>query len=402
MKFDYQARTNAGEIRTGLIESSDKENAFKLLKTKGLYVTFLQQHRVPIYGRKIKFLERVTRKEIVLFSRQLSIMFKSRVPLVETLQTLAKQTKNEAFQTIILKIADDIKGGSNLSKAFANYPKLFSAFYINMIRAGEASGKLNEIFSYLADYLERDERLRGKVKAALTYPIFVIVVFTAVVSLIVVYIIPQLSEILAETEQELPWITQLVMSFSNFMRHQGLFLILGIIVLIIAISRIIKTPSGKRFFDEKVLKIPFLNTLLRKIYLTQFALNLSTLISGGLLLNQSLEITADIVNNYVYKDIITRTKNEVKKGENMSFVLSKYPRDISPLFIQMIVVGEKTGTLGTSLQNIVNFYQEDVDNTLEAAIKLLEPVLIILLAVVVGGIVASVMIPIFTISMGQM
>ncbi len=401
MKFNYQARDKKGQILTGVIDASDKETALKILKTKGIFVTSLKSHKVPAYSKNITFLEKVSRKEVVLFSRQLAIMFKARVPLIETLETLAKQTKNRLFQSIILKIADDIKGGSNLSSAFANYPKVFSNFYISMIKAGEASGKLNEIFSYLADYLERDHKLRGKIKAALAYPAFVIFIFIIILVLIVVLIIPQLTVVLEQSDQELPWITNLVMSFSDFMRHQGWILLLGFILSIIAIIRINKTEKGKKFFDEKVLKIPVLNNLLRKIYLAQFALNISTLISGGLLLTQSLEITENIVGNNVYKKIIRRTKEEVRRGENMSFVLNQYPKDISPLFVQMITVGEKTGTIGISLQNVVNFYQEDVDNALEAAIKLIEPILIILLAVVVGGMVASVLLPIFSISLGQ-
>ncbi len=401
MKFDYQVRTKTGEIKTGVIDASHKEGAFDILKTKGFYVTSLKKHRVPIFERKLTFFQRVRKKEVVLFSRQLAIMFKSRVPLVETLQTLAKQTKNEKFQEIIIKISEDVKAGSNLSQSFGQYPGVFSPFYINMIKAGEASGKLNEVFNYLADYLEKNEKLKAKVIQALVYPAFVVFVFTAVVTLIVVYVVPQLSEILAETDEQLPWITQLVMGFSDFVRSKGWLILLGIIALIVAIWRILKIPKGKRFFDQRVLKIPFLKTLLKKIYLSQVALNLSTLISGGLLLTQSLEITSDIIGSHVYKDIIRKTKEEVKRGENMSNSLNKYPQEISPLFIQMLTVGEKTGTLGPSLQNIVNFYQEDVDNTINASIKLIEPILIILLAVVVGGIVASVMLPIFTISMAM-
>ncbi len=402
MKFDYQARTKTGEIKKGIIDASDKETGFNLLKIKGLYVTSLKQRRVPIHERNFKLFERITQKEIIVFSRQMAIMFKSNVPLVETLQTLSRQTRNEKFKEIILRISEDIKGGSNLSKSFANYPNLFSNFYISMIQAGEASGTLNEVFNYLADYLEKDYKLKEQVKAALIYPAFVVFVFIAVVSLIIVYVIPQLSQILAEVDQELPLITKIVVAISNFMRTWGWFIILFIVGLVIGISKSLKTPKGKRFFDEKVLKIPGLNNLIKKIYLNQFALNLSTLISGGLLLTQSLEITANIVNNYVYKDIIRDAQEQVKRGENMSNVLLKYPREISPLFIQMLTVGEKTGTMGSSLKNIVTFYQEDVDNSLNSAIKLLEPILIILLAVVVGGIVASVLIPIFTISMGHM
>lgn len=401
MKFEYQAKNKDGEIKIGIIDASDKETAFNILKAKDFYVTSLQKYDIPIYQRKLKLFKGIRKKEIVIFSRQLSIMFQSRVPLIETLQTLSKQTRNEELRDVIEKIGEDVKGGNSLSSSFTKYPHLFSTFYINMVKAGEASGKLNEIFLYLADYLERQQRLKGKVRGALIYPIFVIIVFIAVVILMLVYIIPQITLIIDEIDEELPLITRMIIGISDFLIARGWLIIVAVILLVVAFWRIIKNPQGKIFFDNFILKIPILNILLRKIYLTQIALSLSTLTTGGLLLTQSLEITEKIVNNSVYKNIIKKTQEQVKKGESMSFILGQYPTEISPIFLQMIVVGEKTGSMGSSLQNIVNFYQEEVDNNIDGAIKLIEPILIILLAVVVGGLVAAVLLPIFTISLGQ-
>jgi len=398
MKFNYQARGETGEIQSGVVEASNREAAFNVLKTHGIYVTALEEiTAVPIYARKLKILERVTKKDIVLFSRQVSIMFKSKVPVVETLQTIAKQSRKSILREKILKIAGKVEGGTPLSKAFSIYPKLFTPFYINMVKSGEASGKLSDVFMYLADYLEREHSFHGKVKGALIYPFFILFVFLAVVTIIMVYVIPQLAEVLETAEQELPLVTRIVMAVSDFLRTRGIIAALVFLGLIIALVRFVKSKAGKKFFDRNLLKLPLLGGFLKKLYLARCALNLSTLISGGLPIAQSLEITAEVVGNDLYKEVILKTRDEVKKGEPISSVLERYPNLIFPLFYQMVMVGEKTGTLDSSLMNVVEFYQRDVDQSLDSFIKLLEPIFIILLGGVVAGLMGAVLMPLYSI-----
>ncbi|PIS40289.1 MAG: hypothetical protein COT32_00555, partial [Candidatus Nealsonbacteria bacterium CG08_land_8_20_14_0_20_36_22] len=211
MRFNYQARNKTGEIQTGIVEASSRETAFNVLKTHGLYVTVLEgTETVPFFAKKLKFFERVTKKDIVLFSRQASIMFKSNVPIVETFKAIAEQTRKSVFKEKILKLGEEIEGGTSLSKTLSIYPKLFSPFYINMVKSGEASGKLSDVFIYLADYLEREQNFRSKITGAMIYPIFVLIVFVSVVAIIMVYVIPQLTEVLEGTGQELPAITKVV------------------------------------------------------------------------------------------------------------------------------------------------------------------------------------------------
>jgi len=399
MRFNYQARTKTGEIQSGVVESSNKEIAIDILKNLGLYVTAVEELSPPIYARKLKFLEKISRKDIVIFSRQLAIMFKSKVPLLEIFGTLAKQTKNVEFKEKILRVSGEVEGGTTLSKALALYPKLFPPFYTSMVKSGEASGKLTDVFLYLADYLERDHIFRSKIRGAMTYPIFVLIVFGIVVTIIVTYVLPQLTQVLKESGAQLPLITRVVMSATDFLRSKGWILLLALIALGVFLFRFAKTPKGKNFFDKASLKIPVFGSFLKKLYLARIALNLSTLISGGLPIVQALEITADVVGNDIFKEVILKTGNEVKKGETISSVLEKYPHVISPLFYQMVVVGEKTGTLDTSLMNIVEFYQRDVDRTLDDFIKLLEPLFIIFLGLIVGGLMAAVLLPMYS-SMG--
>ena len=401
MKFAYQARTQTGDVQTGIVEASNQEAAVEVLKSHGLFVTALEEFAPPIYAKKLKIFERVRRKDIVVFSRQLAIMFKSKVPLVESFQTIARQMKSAGFKEIILKISEAVEGGTSLSQALALYPKIFSPFYTSMVKSGEASGKLTDVFLYLADYLERDHAFRSKIKGAMIYPAFVLLVFGIVVTIIVTFVIPQLTEVLKESGQQLPLITRMVMAVAEFLRTKGWIVLLVLIVLATVITVFARSKKGKEFFERNLLKVPLLGLFLKKLYLSRIALNLSTLISGGLPIVQSLEITGEVVGNIVYKEIIIKTKEGVKRGETISSIIEKYPHLIFPLFYQMVVVGEKTGTLDTSLMNIVIFYERDVNDTLDGFLKLLEPLLIVFLGLIVGGLMGAVLIPLYTMGLGE-
>ena len=397
MKYNYQARTRDGKIQTGVIEASGRDAAFNVLKTHDLYVTALEESSgVPFYAKQMSFLNKASKKDIVLFSRQISIMLKSNVPIAESFRTIAKQNTKIDLKDKIIRISEEVEGGSPLSKALAIYPNLFSSFYINMIKAGEASGKLSDVFSYLADYLERQNEFNGKVKGAMIYPIFVLVVFVGVVTLIMGYVIPSLTEVLESSGAELPLITKIVISSSNFVKNKWWLLILitgGLVAGFIYFSR---SKEGGRIIDKMLMKTPVIKTFLKKFYLTRVAINLSTLISGGLPIASALQITGDIVGSFTYREILFEARDGVKRGEAISYILGRYPEFISPLFYQMIMVGEKTGTLDSSLENVVVFYQRDVDRALDGFIRLLEPLFILVLGGVVAGLMGAVLLPIYS------
>jgi len=397
MKFNYQARTKSGEIQSGMVEASNREAAFSVLKTHGLYVTALQEtSAIPFYAQKMKFMERVSKKDIVLFSRQISIMFKSNVPIVESFRAIAKQTRKVVFREKILKLTEEIEGGTSLSKSLSLFPKLFSPFYVSMVKSGEASGKLSDIFLYLADYLEKEYAFRSKIRGAMIYPLFILVVFIGVVALIMVYVIPQLSEVLKGTGQELPLATRIVMAVSDFLKKQWIVTLIALIGSIVGIYFFAKSKVGKKFFDRNLIKLPILGNFLKKLYLGRCALNLSTLISGGVPISQSLQITGEVVDNDLYRELLFETRNQVKKGETISSVLERYPSLVFPLFYQMVTVGEKTGSLDSSLMNVVEFYQKDVDRGLDNFVRLLEPVFIIVLGGVVAGLMGAVLMPLYS------
>lgn len=397
MKYNYQARTKDGKVQTGVIEASDREVAFNVLKTHDLYVTALEESvDTPFYAKQMSLFAKASKKDIVLFSRQISIMLKSNVPIVESFRTIAKQSKKADLREKILKISEDIEGGDPLSKALAKHPKLFSVFYINMVKAGEASGKLSDVFSYLADYLERQNEFNGKIKGAMIYPAFVLVVFVGVVALIMGYVIPSLSEVMEASGAELPTITKVVIASSYFVKTKWWLLILIAGGLIAGFMYFRKSDKGKELIDKTLMKAPGIKTFLKKFYLTRVAINLSTLISGGLPIASALQITGDIVGSFTYKEILFETRDGVKRGESISTILNRYPDFISPLFYQMIMVGEKTGTLDSSLENVVTFYQKDVDRTLDTFIRLLEPLFILVLGGVVAGLMGAVLLPIYS------
>lgn len=397
MKFDYQARTKTGQIQSGSVEATSRESALNLLRSSNLFVTALEQSSAPFYAKPLKFFDKIPHKEVVIFSRQMAIMFQSEIPPVEALNTIAKQIKNETMKEKIFDIVEKVEGGSQLSKTLALYPEIFSSFYVNMVKAGEASGKLSEVFVYLADYLEKEYDFNRKIRGAMIYPAFLTVVFLAVIALIIFFVVPQLSQFLAEADKELPGITRFILSSSEFLRSWGLLLLLLPLAGAAFIYFYAKSKEGKSFFDRNLLKMPILGGFLKSVYLARVSLNLSTLISGGLHIVQALGVTSSVVGNEVYKNIVIATSEGVKKGEPVSVSLAKYPDEFPPLFIQMMVVGEKTGRMAFALKNTVDFYQKETDRALDNLMRLLEPLIIVVFGVLVGGLVASVILPVYQI-----
>ena len=396
MKLNYQARNKEGQVFSGVVEASSKEAAVLFLQRRGLYVTVLEPvGKPPIYARRIKFLERTPKKDVVLFSRQLSIMFKTKVPLVEALQVLAAQNKNPNFKEKLFNISEQVQGGTSLSDALKKYPELFSSFYVSMLKSGEASGKLSESLEYLANHLEREYDLENKIKSAMTYPALILVFVLGVLFLMVFYIVPSLTEVLQETGQELPVITQIVIGITSFLREKFWIFFILVVGFLIFIVRYYKTKEGKRFFDELFLKLPLIGSFLKMMYLSRFAENLSTLISGGLPIAQALEITGDIVENTIYKEIIFDARDKVRKGEQISSALSQNPDFFPPMFCQMALVGEKTGTLDQTLMDVVSFYQKETERMTTSLLSVLEPALIIFLGGIVGGLMFATMLPLY-------
>jgi type IV pilus assembly protein PilC len=400
MKFNYRARNKEGELFMGQIEASSEEAVIAILQKQELYVTFLELiedetgDKSFLY-KKIKLFDRISGKDIVLFFRQLSIMFRSKVSLLEALRTFSAQTRNHNFREKILKISQEVEGGISFSRALALYPKVFSPFYIAMIKAGEVSGKLSESLNYLADHIEREYHLTAKAKSALIYPSLILLTIFGVLVAMILFIIPQLTIVLEGLGRPLPFLTKMIIDLSDFFIEKGFLIVIIILIVIFLGVKYYQTKRGKDFFHRFYLKIPIIGGVLKMIYVARFAENLSTLIAGGLPITLALAITGDIIENVAYKEAIFKTQDAVRKGETISSVLSNYPDLFPPVFIQMILVGEKTGTLSTTLLIIVSFYQKEVERTVDAALSLLEPALIIFLGIIVAIVVLAVLMPLY-------
>jgi len=400
MQFNYVVRTKEGETQSGVIDSVTRRVAIETLQSKGFIIFSLQPvSAAPIFARQIKFLQRVKQKELVAFSRQLSILFSAQVPLLESLHALAKQTENKYFGQIIFEIADDVEGGTIFSKALAQHQKIFSNFFINMVRSGESSGSLDKSLIYLADYLEKNYYLMSRVRGAMIYPAFIFSAFIVVGVLMMIMVVPQLMSFVSESGAEIPITTKILIAVSGFLSNWWWLLAAiifggaGYLYYFIQHSAV-----GRRQWDSFLLKIPvFGKKIMQKIYITRFAENLSTLIQGGLTILQALQISADVVGNQIYRAIIISAKEDVRIGNSLSVSLARFQL-IPPLMIQMVETGEKTGSLDTILKKMAEFYGKELDATVDNLSQLIEPVLILVIGAAVGVLVASILMPIYNIA----
>ena len=362
-------------------------------------MTILEESgKEPFFAKRLEFPKKVSLKDIVAFSRQLSIMFKASVPLVEILQTVASQTGNPGFREKIMKISDRVEAGSSFSKGLAEFPAIFSPFYVNMVKSGEASGKLSSILEKLADHLEREYDLTSKLKGAMVYPIFVLVLAVGLLFLMLFFIMPNLTALLKETEQELPPLTKATIAFADFARSWWWLFTLGIGVSIVTFVSWRKTLQGRRTIDRAMLNAPVVKSTLQTLYLSRFAENLATLIGSGLPIIQALEISGSTVGNSVYEDAIVEVKKSVSEGSSISGSLEQYRKEFPPIFTHMVRVGEKSGNLEETLSSVSGFYQKEVNRTLETLLSLLEPVLIVCLGLGVAFLMAAVLLPLYQLS----
>ena len=383
-------------METGTVEASSKEAAALLLQKYNIFVTSIKE-RTPLILRteNISFLNKVSKKDLAIFSRQLAVLMQSRVPVTQSLKSLAVQTKNSSFKEKVFKISQLVEEGNPLSGAFATFPEVFNVFYVSLIKTGEASGKISDSLNYLSEHLEREHDIQSQITGAMIYPIFVISVLFAVIPMVIFFVMPRLVDLLKETTKKPPVFTQMMIDFYGFLANYGWVLLVGFFFLALFIIYYFTTKEGKKRYDELSLKIPFFGGFLKKIFLIRFAENISTLISAGLSINNALKITRDTVGNSVYKKIITETEERVSEGEKISSVLVKYPDYAPPFVVQMIQVGEETGTLDKNLMQIVNFYEKEVKRAVETFTVMLEPILIIVLGVIVALLAVSVIEPLY-------
>ncbi|MEK9195062.1 MAG: type II secretion system F family protein, partial [Patescibacteria group bacterium] len=311
--FEYRARDNSGEIRQGVIEAGSQEGAVDTLHQANLIVVSIHEKALPLLTR-LHVGGRVRQKDLVIFSRQISTLFEAQIPVVQALKTLVAETRKKNLQKVLSQVLNDITGGLSLSQSMGKYPLVFSSFYVNLVRSGEESGKLQDVFTYLADYTERAYYITTKVRNALIYPAVVLFTFFIVLTLMMVVVIPRLATIFTETGQELPFYTQAILSLSYFLQTWGLLVLFFLIVGVVMVVRWEKTNEGRVFFHRLQVRTPIIGPLLQKLYTARFTDNLKTLISGGIPILRALSITGDVVGNEVYKAALMDAIESVKSG----------------------------------------------------------------------------------------
>ncbi len=399
MLYNYTAISQSGEKTESAIEAISADAAIIALQKKGLIISKISgadDKKFSIFG-DLSFFNHVSNKEIVILSRQMATLFQAQVSALRIFRLLAGQVENKLLQKYLFDIVDDLQGGSSISNALSRHPDAFSDFYVNMVKSGEESGKLDETFGYLADYLDRSYSIVSKAKSALIYPAFVIATFVGVMVIMMTFIIPKISLMLKDSGQELPIYTKIVLGLSSLFINYGIFLAIGAVIAGFFIWKYIQTEEGATNLDKITLNIPYIGTLYRKLYLARIADNLNTMISSGIPILRALEITSAVVDNRVFKNILMESVREVKGGNSLSNSFGTFP-DIPSIMVQMIKIGEETGELGNILKTLAKFYEREVIQAVDTLVSLIEPIMIVTLGLGVGILMASVLMPIYNIA----
>jgi type IV pilus assembly protein PilC len=399
MNFRYNAITEKGEKREGVIEAVNRELAISGLQHRGLIVTAIKSEEESKKWFEITLFEKVPMKEVVILSRQMSTLFEAQVSALKAFSLLANNTENKLLQRKLNQVVADLQAGSSIAGALGKHNDVFSDFYINMVKAGEESGKLTQVFAYLADYLDRQYALTSKTKHALVYPAFVIGIFITVMVLMFTVVIPKLSAIISESGQDIPFYTKIVMWISQFLVQYGIFFLIIIVVLAAYVVRLTRTKKGKQLLDDVKLSVPILGNLYRKLYLARIADNMDTMLTAGIPIIRAIEITSTVVGNDRYKTIMLNAMEAVKGGKSLSQSLETNP-DVPKLMPQIIRIGEETGSMGQILKMLAKFYNREVDEAVDTLVGLIEPFMIISLGIGVGLLLVSVLVPIYNIAGG--
>ncbi len=398
MNFRYKAVTQAGEKKEGIIEAVNKDLAIVALQRRGFVVTAVTEEGARKGLRQeLHFLDHVPMKDVVILSRQISTLFEAQVSALKAFSLLATTVDNAILRKSLNAVCDDIQAGTSISNALGKHPTIFSEFYVNMVRAGEESGKLNQTFIYLADYLERQHELTSKTRNALVYPAFVVFVFITVMTMMLTLVIPKLTAIIIETGQNIPVYTKIVIGTSNFFVDYGFFILVLFLGFIGYLWWLSRSENGKTYLDNVKLSIPVVGPLLKKVYVSRVADNLDTMLTAGISIIRSIEITGAVVGSKVYSTILKDVAESVKGGSSLSDAMARHEH-MPPIMVQMVKVGEETGSLGTILKTLARFYRREVDAAVDTMVSLIEPIMIVMLGLGVGILLASVLVPIYNIA----
>jgi len=390
--YEYTAKNaTSGQILKGQLDVPTKDEVIAYIRKNRMILVSVREAPRSI---NISFGGGIKTRDVVIFTRQFSTMINAGLPLVQSLNILAQQTENKALQTVTKAVVYDVEAGNTLADALDKHPKAFTKLYVNMVAAGEAGGILDTILMRLATFLEKNDALVRKVKGALVYPAVIISVAVLAIAVLLIFVIPTFASMFASVNMELPLPTRVVMGASDFLIRFWYFIVGGIILLIFAFRQYYGTPSGRKQIDGALLRAPVLGDLLRKSAVSRFTRTLGTLISSGVSILDGLEITAKTAGNRVIHDAVMQSRQSIAGGETIAGPLQD-SKVFPPMVISMISVGEQTGGLDEMLSKIADFYDAEVDVAVSALLSLMEPIMIVVLGVIVGGMVVAMYLPIF-------
>ena len=401
--YEYVARDNLGKALSGQMEAASQRDVAAALREKGaVAITKITEPKKGINAdiKLPKFLDfggKPNTRDVSLFSRQFATVINAGLPVVQSLSILQKQAEKEGLKDALKAVREDVETGLPLSDALMKFPGIFNKLYIYLVKAGEVSGNLDGILDRIASYQEKQQALKGKIKSALTYPVVVLVIALAVTWFLLTGIVPQFAGILDQLGGELPLITTILISISDFLRYQWWLMALVVGAAATGFVFYYRTDNGKHVIDRLALRIPVFGTLIQKSSIASFSSTFGLLLRSGVNIIESLEITKGTAGNIIVQDVLEETKESVQRGEQMSQTLAKYPLVFPPLVTSMLAIGEETGAVDNMLDKVASFYEREVDEAVDGLTAALEPMLIVFLGVVVGFIVAGMFLPMFSI-----
>ena len=420
--FEYKALTSSGKTKKGIVDADTARDARSKLRSDHMHVTEMWE----VAGKKSKkdksvakktrslptkngkpggllskeielFQPKISTRDLAAFTRQFSTLLRSGIQLADALNALVEQCSNPQLERVLRNVKEEITSGNNLAEAMAKHPRFFSDLYVNMVRAGEASGHLDVVLTRIADYLQKQASLKGKVLAAITYPAIMVIVGMAVVIFLMSYVVPRITQILKDRGQPLPFITEILMTASDFTKAYWIYVLLAMVIGGFFLKSLIGTDAGRLKFDSLLLRLPIFGTLFSKQAISRFALTFSTLLKSGLPALDSLKIVALVVNNAKLTQVINNIHARIIEGADIATPIRK-SKVFPPMVGYMVSVGEQSGQLEEILDRIAESYEEELDLTIQRLTSMIEPIIIILLAVVVGFIIAAVLLPLLDFS----
>lgn len=393
-QFSYEARDKDGKLTRGTLRAANEDRASSLLRSHGLTPTSIElsEDSTPIWQRE--FGGGASTKDLILFTRQMASMIRAGVPVIETLKSLQEQVRKFAFKEVIQAMMYDVESGDSLSNAMGKHPKTFSPFILGVVRTGEVSGRLSESLDLASDYIEQDYTFMRRVRIALTYPVFVLAIVVLLVIIMFTFVLPQLVTLFENTGVLLPWPTRVLIAITDFAQSYWIVLVIGAIIAGVVIRSYIKTAEGRYAISTWVLRVPLVSILFQKLYLARLTSILYTLFSSNVPALEALALAKDAVGNKVFQRILDDTINAVKDGASISYVWRNEPY-IPNMLTAMVSVGEHSGEVAKAFQESNRFFKRDVEEALDSIVVLLEPLLIIVLAIGVGIVAGAVLLPIY-------